>query len=657
MHNQVNEIDIIQGYMGVFSPFGKESEFQFKDVFQNDNLLVSQSKEYSICFQLKKDIREENLPFVKNYISIFFFGEIFNFDDLCENCNLSKSEYRDVSYSSLCGILFEKYGIHFASRINGFFSIVIVDFINNILYLIADRFASTRPVYYHISEKIYFGSHLKYLLACRDTHREIDEISLAIFLKYSYVPAPRTIIKGFRKLCPGEMLICENNTPRIIRYIDFELKKKHFYSEKEAKEKYIELLGKSIRQKMEGVDESRAGYFLSGGLDSSANVALAHMNGFRKFKTFGIGFKDSALDERPYARIVAKHFGVNFYDYVFDGSEIENLPDIVWHLGEPFMENGLFLTYAGFKAAKEKVDLVIAGDGADQLFGTGGFAGGRPIALRYLFDKYNLQYPLNKFVNIIHKNSYTYNDNFLFKAKVLLDRSIDFNDWFFWGFDEYELKKLCNFSIDKNKMECFSNDLTHIQKTLPDYYKYALIHQDIEHYICQNVLIKSFRMAELFNIKLREVYIDNDVIDFMLSLSQDLLTKGNVINFIRGNRVTKYLHRVSMQNLLPKEILSKPKQGGFVPMSILFSNTKIRDLIFQYILRSEVVNTYLNAGYIDNLFKQYLEKSKKKIYFYSYHDGKVNQIMNLLTISIWHDLCFRNNHIVPPNLTLSQMIG
>jgi asparagine synthase (glutamine-hydrolysing) len=657
MPSQMNEIDAIQGYVGVFSPSGKDTELEFTNGFRNDNLIIDKGEKYSIYFQVKQNIKDKNLSLKKNRVSISFLGEINNFNDLCNEYDLSKTDHQNISYASLCGVLFEKHGVDFVSRINGFFSIVIMDFNSETLYLIADRFASARPVYYHISDKVCFGSQLRSLLACKHISREIDESSLATFLKYSYVPAPRTIIKDIMKLCPGEIMVYKDGVPKIVRYIDFEPQEKHVFSKKEATEKYIDLLGKSIKQKMEGTDESRVGYFLSGGLDSSANVAIASKNGYKNFRTFGIGFENPNLDERPYARIVAKHFGVDFNDYVFDGSEVEDLPNIVWHLDEPFMENGLFLTYAGFKAAKGKADLIIAGDGADQLFGTGGFAGGRPIALRYLFDKYHVCYGVNKLLNIIHKNSYTYGDNLLFKAKVMLDRATDFNDWFFWGFDGYELQNLCNFPISKNMIKCFSNDITTIKKTLPDYYKCALIHQDIEHYICQNVLIKSFRMAELFRIKLREAYLDNDVIDFILNLNQDLLTKGNLLNFIRGNRKTKYLHRVAMQGLLPEEILNKPKQGGFIPMSILLSNEKTRDSIFKYILRSELVNNYLNISFIDKILKEFLKSSKENIYWYSYHDGRVNQIMNILIISLWYDLCFKNNHIEPPNLMLSQMIG
>jgi asparagine synthase (glutamine-hydrolysing) len=130
--------------------------------------------------------------------------------------------------------------------------------------------------------------------------------------------------------------------------------------------------------------------------------------------------------------------------------------------------------------------------------------------------------------------------------------------------------------------------LISIPKILPDYYTYALIYLDIEHYVYQDVLVKAFRLAALLMIKLRKAYVDNNVIDFVLNLNQDLL-KCNSINFIGGNRKTNCLYWVSMQGLLRGDLLNRPKQGGFIPLAILFYNDKIRDLIFKYILRSEVV--------------------------------------------------------------------
>ncbi|MFW6103804.1 MAG: asparagine synthase-related protein [Bacteroidota bacterium] len=438
-------------------------------------------------------------------------------------------------------------------------------------------------------------------------------------------------------------------------YADFFVKETSFPNEAKAAEQYLEVLSDSIRKKIKGFDGSRIGFFLSGGLDSSANVALASGSGLRGSKTFGIGFKDPKIDERPSARIVADYFGASFHEYVFDGSEIGDLPSMVWHLDEPFMENGLFLTYAGFKAANSQVDLVIAGDGADQIYGTGGFAEGRPIALRYLLDKFHCRSLVDKLRKAFFHPPYK--DNLLFKSKVLIDRTVDFNDWFFWGFDDNELVQLCNFSFDRDSLRCFSNDVRYIPKTLAGYYQHALVHQDLEHYAFQNVLYKSFRMAEMFGIKLREAYMDKDVIEYVLSTDFRLKTKGSLWDFLKGKRVTKYLHRLSMERVLPGEVLAKPKQGGFVPMTFLLRNPLVRGKVFDYLTYHNPLNEYLNLPFIKTLFRNYEQSLIRNPYWQAQQESKANQIMNILALSLWYEIIGKGKYTNAPQRSLVEFIG
>ena len=466
---------------------------------------------------------------------------------------------------------------------------------------------------------------------------EIDLAAMTLFLKYSYIPAPATMIKGIQKICPGEVVIFNGNSLVKERYVNFEFSSKKISDQNQAIEFYSQTLEASVLEKMQTTDQQKAGFFLSGGLDSSANVAFAALNRGNTFETFGVGFEDKNLDERPYAKIVANHFGLKFHDYVFTGSEIDDLPLIVKHFEEPFMENGLFLTYAGFKSIKNRADVVIAGDGADQLFGTGGFAFGRPIALRYIFDKLKIR----QFVDTLRmqfKNKLFYQDNFLYKIKVMLNRAVDFNDWFFWGFDINELKQLCKYPVLKQYTEIFQNRLKNKHVSFFDHYDFSIIHQDIEHYVCQNLLSKSFRMADIFNIRVREAYLDVNVINCLSEIATSLKTKGDVVKFLKGERTTKYLHRMIMNNILPKEILAKPKQGGFVPMSLLLKNGKKRQAIYKYILDSDFIKCYFNINFINILINQYERSIYCRTYWQAHTDSKVNQIMNLLILSLWAEI-------------------
>jgi asparagine synthase (glutamine-hydrolysing) len=660
MLNRLNEIDHIESFIGIHTSGKQRYNLKFIRALLNcqtkKSILLHNRDDYFLCLNSreKEDPETFQLIQVDPKITAFFYGEMYNFGELCAACSIGNADWSNISFSALCCILYKKYGLRFAQKINGIFSIVLIDENKKQVCLFADRFGSARPIYYHISDKMIFSNQLKLLIKIPEINKVIDEQSMALFLKYSYVPSPRTIIRGVFKLGPGEMIIYKDGHMTNQRYVQFSPDSRLFLGEHNAAEQYFEVLRTSIKKKATGLDRKRIGFFLSGGLDSSANVALASGSGLKGFKTFGIGFEDPKIDERPYARLVADHFGAPFHEYVFDGSEIEDLPSMVWHLDEPFMENGLFLTYAGFKAAKGNVDLIVAGDGADQLFGTGGFADGRPIALRLILERLYLRAILDKGRKHLLSSSF-YRDTPLFKAKVMLDRSVDLNDWFFWGFDETELAKLCHFSINKD-LTCFSNDLRQVPKTLSAYYHHALIHQDLEHYAFQNILFKSFRMAEMFGIKLREAYLDKEVIEFVLSTDFSLKTKGSLWDFLRGKRITKYLHQLSMVGVLPWKAICKPKQGGFVPMTYLLKNALVRRKVFDYLTHSSPLNMYLDVRFLKFFFRNYEQSLLKTPYWQSHWEARANQIMNILALSLWYEIFVKGKHINPPKTRLTEFI-
>lgn len=652
MLNRVNELNIIKSYIGIYQLDGNGTP-PTRDSYLDNYSSGDSRLKLHIDFKDSQRQRDYQLAGL-NGISALFYGELYNFDELIDKLNWNDGENRDLSFSQLCCLLYQKYGLDFAKHINGMFSLVLRDRKENVFLLIVDRFGSARPIYYNISSKLYFSTHLKHLLSSDEISADIDKNSLALFLKYSYIPSPMTIVKGIKKLKPGEMIICKRDTCKIARYIDFETKPKKV-SEKEAVYQYTKLISESISNKLETYDGQNVGIFLSGGLDSSANVALAAKLNKCKFETFGIGFEDSSVDERPFANIVAKHFGIPFSDYVFDGSEIEDLPRMIWHLEEPFLENGLFLTYAGFKSVQNRADVIISGNCADQLFGTGGFAGGKPIALRYLLEKLHLLYLFEQ-AKKITRTPLFYKDNVLFKLKVLLDRGTNFNDWFFWGFDDHELKQLCKFDIPSTIFNVFPSNLATTSQSFADYYQQSLVHQDIEHYACQNVLVKSNRLAEMFGIYARDPYLDYKVVDFILSLELQLQRKGGLLGYFQNRTESKYLHRLAMRKMLPQSILDKPKQGGCVSMALLLSNPKKRRLIFNYILGSDILKEYLSIQYIKKLLAEYEVLTKKSIYWENHRDSKANKILYLLTFSLWHHIFLKNREKHTWDIKLSEML-
>lgn len=651
MLNRANEKNMIRSYFGVYDLYHVN---RFSHIHEDNNCYMYYDEKLRLKTILSESKGYKGFRLTtQDSISVLFYGELYNFSELIDKINRDIKDQEYLSFSHLCCLLYQKYGCYFAKYINGIFSLVLRDSKEDVLLLIVDRFGLARPVYYNISSRLTFSSHLKFLLESKEFSSDIDKDALSLFLKYGYIPSPKTILKNIRKLSPGEMLICQGQQYNIKRYIDFEINRVEL-SYDEALEEYRSLLSCSMSSLLNISNRERLGIFLSGGLDSSANVAIAHKLNKCKFETFGVGFKNTELDERPYAKIVADYFDVPFNDYELDGSELEDLPRLIWHFEEPFLENGLFLTYGGFKSASAKADIVISGDCSDQFFGTGGFAAARPIALRYLIDRLYLHSLFRRLSEATKNSSFNQND-ILFKIKILLNRSVSFNDWFFWGYDKYELKQLYNFDIDENVFNVFENNIKN-NNTLSDYYNYSLIHQDIEHYACQNILVKTYRLAEMFGIISRNPFLNYNVVDFILSLDIKMKRNGDLLNFLLGNTTSKFIHRKTMESILPKRILTKSKQGGFVSMALMLSDPQRRKKIFSYLLKSHVISSYFKIAYVKKLINEYQYLVKEGQRWQSFIDLKANQLLYLLTFALWYEMFVESRPILHKDRTLSDMI-
>jgi asparagine synthase (glutamine-hydrolysing) len=601
-------------------------------------------------------------------------GEIHNYQSLLQE-NLGQEVYCRGDLD-LAIHLYRRQGPQFAKKLNGLFSLGVLDERDSSLILLNDRFGMAHQVYWTvIGEGFYFATHLKALLTLSNVKREIDPERLNLFLKYSYIPSPWSICKGIRKLPPGHLLVFKDGKVNVSPYWKFNHPDGISIEIQEAITTYKDLLRKSVARRL-GTNEE-VGILLSGGLDSSANVAMANECTNQKLKTFCVGFDDPAFDERSYARIVSKHFNTQHYETAITGQEIEDLPKLIWHLEEPYFEFGLFLTYKGLEAARKEVDVVIGGEGADQLFGTGGFAGGRPAALHYLLRKYHLLGIARIFTKVF-KGPYFYeHDNLAFKFRMLWDRAIDLNNWYFYGYDDHELKQLYRDPSLANIPKIFPDHLVTQHLTLntnfpstqhpytehptpntlppsfPEFYLQTQINQDLKHYVNENVMVKSGRMADMLGLTLREAYLDTEVTDFLTSLDYSLKRSGDLFDHLKGNIKTKFLHRKAMETLLPSEIMNKPKQGGFVPVMIFLKDSELRNSIYNHLLNSKLIREYFKIDSLKRLFENYERIQGKKIYWPNFYNSKANRILFLLTFDIWHHLYINKNllEVTPPSLS------
>jgi asparagine synthase (glutamine-hydrolysing) len=580
-------------------------------------------------------------------------GEIHNCAELRDDLNEEASSL--AGDLDLALLLYRRHGRDFAKKLNGIFSLAILDRRESDFLLLSDRFGMARQVYWTTrGTRLFFATHLKTLLACPGVGKELDTEALNLFLKYAYITSPWSIFRGIRKLQPGHMLTFSQGKVEEVPYWDFSASSTTVSGWDEAISAYRSLLRQSVARRLGDADAT--GILLSGGLDSSANVAMAASCTGKRLKTFSIGFEDPRFDERPYARAVARHFDTRHYEYTITGNEIEDLPKLLWHMEEPYFEFGLFLTYRGLAAAAPEVDAVIGGEGADQLFGTGGFAGARPAAAQYLLRRSGLLGPARRVGRLLRGPFFYDRDTWAFKLRLFWNRATDLNDWYFYGYDEHELaqayrnRKLAHVPriFDGQEVDASS---------FPALYRNTQIHQDIRHYVNENVMVKSGRMADMLGLSLRESFLDAEVADFLVGLDFSFKRGGDLLDHLRGRFTSKLLHRRAMEGILPPEIMTKPKQGGFVPVMLFLRDGNLRRRIYDYLLRSRVMGEYFRSDYLSALFASYEEHQAKPVSWANFLNSKANRILFLLTFDIWHRYYLENDPLRVEVTTLSEYLA
>jgi asparagine synthase (glutamine-hydrolysing) len=314
---------------------------------------------------------------------VAFNGEIYNFQDIRNDLGAcgAAPEWRGHSDTEVLLAAVRRWGVEAAvQRCTGMFAFALWDKQERLLHLARDRIGEKPLFYGWFGETLLFGSELKALRAHSSWQGEIDRDVVALFLRHSYVPAPYSIIRGVSKLPPGTILT--------IRCADSaaERKRAHpipywsarsiaqsgaanpiVYEETEAVSTLEQLLRGSIRQQM--VADVPVGAFLSGGIDSSAVVALMQAESMRAVKSFTIGFHEQAYDEAGHARAVARHLGTDHTElYVTPVEAMAVIPKLPELYDEPFSDPSQIPTYLICQLARRHVTVSLSGDGGDELF-------------------------------------------------------------------------------------------------------------------------------------------------------------------------------------------------------------------------------------------------------------------------------------------------
>ncbi len=523
---------------------------------------------------------------------------------------------------------YEEYGAACVEHLRGMFAFALWDARARKLFVARDR-VGKKPLYYALTKDgaFVFGSELKSLLEHPGVERETNPEALDAYLTFGYVPDPLCIFKGVEKLPPGHHLTFADGCISIERYWDFLYEP----TETRAEEDYIEelqaLLDEAVRVRL--VADVPLGAFLSGGVDSSAVVGLMARQMGQPVKTFSIGFNEDSYNELKYARVAAKHFNTEHHEFVVTPDICDIVDELVWHFDEPFADSSAIPTYMVSKMARDYVTVVLSGDGGDELFaGYTRYVTDRKrsgFALLPRFLRRGLVQPLSR--RLPHGAR---GRNYLYNVTLdPVDRYIDSVSMF------TSLNSLSLYTEDfRRRLRAGDDSRAMFQrlasKVTTNEPLDALLYLDSKTYLPGDILTKVDRMSMAASLEARVPLLDHKLIEFVTRIPASLKMKG---------LETKYIFKRAVRDIVPAEILNRPKQGFGVPIE-QWINNQLRERIRETLTERRAQERGLTEPRYVSLMLDEHERGRRD------HSA---QLWTLFMLELWHrtfvDLPSANTHV------------
>lgn len=451
---------------------------------------------------------------------------------------------------------YEQWGLDSLKRLRGMFGLAILDTRKRQLHIVRDRIG-IKPVFYCHSDNLFlFGSEIKAILASGLVSREVDWGAIDSYLSLLYVPAPHTAFKGIRKLPPASVLTFDSSGIRIEKYWEPGRDTAGGITLDEATGRLHSLLRDTMRLHMQS--DVPVGFFLSGGMDSSAMVAIAAETGVSRPITFSAGFDDKSHNELEYARAVANRFSCDHHEMMVRPDATDVLPQIVQAFDEPFGDASAVPTYYISRFAAGHVKVAIGGDGGDEIF-----AGYEWTRRQRFVERWNRLPGFARKLAVAATMGMKASPSMAGKiARFLSDAGAP-------PLDGY-LRRVSCFT-EEHKAGIYGQQLLPClhAPTIHDLMARSFLAAgqdpvkgmnaaDFDFYLPDDDLCKVDRMTMLHSIEGRVPLLDHEVVEFALSLPMEMKLRG---------MTSKFILKKCMSDTLPPAVLRQRKHGFAIPVS------------------------------------------------------------------------------------------
>lgn len=541
-------------------------------------------------------------------IAIVFNGEIYNFQVLREELRALGHSFRTTSDTEVIVNAYLQWGEESVSRLRGMFAFALWDKEKDRLFLARDRFGKKPLFIWYQQNNLLFASEIKSLLANPLLTPELDVASVQDYLQYRYVPAPNTFFKNILKLEPGSFALFENGSFITKSYYtpadSFRTPEKD-PGDENAISAFTEKLDECIRLRM--VSDVPFGAFLSGGLDSSAVVALMSRHSGLPINTFSLGFKEDQFSEVGYAQMIAKKFNTNHHELIMVSDDIMNmLPETIAFHDAPMAEPTDIAVCALSREAAKSVKMVLTGEGSDEILG------GYP---KHKFEPYAALYQ-SLVPGFVHSGVIEpairllphqfYRIRTLVESMGLRNPKERLPRWF----GALNLKERDALSaIVMETREASDRPFTDHQKSALR----KVLYFDQTSWLPDNLLERGDRMTMAASIEGRMPFMDHELAEFMTRLPDRYRIRGGV---------QKWILREAMKPILPPEILTRRKVGFRVPVSRWFRTT-LKEYVYDHLLgTNSLTRDFYNRPILTNYLDEHASGRKN-------HEKLIWALLNL----------------------------
>jgi len=553
-----------------------------------------------------------------------FNGEIYNYVELRQELINGGCRFRGTSDTEVMLAAFERWGVeNSVKRFIGMFAFALWDQWEKKLYLVRDRLGE-KPLYYGWQGNSFiFASELNAIKTHPAFNARIDRNSLLLFMRHSYIPSPYSIYSGIRKLIPGTILTI--NAPALGAYPEpvpyWSLKEAaengllnpFLGSDSEATDQLEMLLKDAVKHQM--ISDVPLGAFLSGGVDSSAIVALMQAQSKIPVKTFSIGFYEDAYNEAQYAGEVAKHLRTDHTElYVTPQEAMSIVPHLPKLFNEPFADSSQIPTYLVATLARQKVTVSLSGDAGDELFGGyNRYFWGRSIWSK--IERIPISMRRMGAGAVTALSPATWDHIYAGLEPVLPQR-------FRQRLPGDKIHKLAEI-IGVHTQEAMYHSLVSTWKkpqeivmggvepltNLTNSHKWAnlndftlrMMYLDAISYLPDDILVKVDRACMGISLESRVPFLDHRVVEFAWQLPLAMKVRNN-----EG----KYILRQVLYKYVPRQLIERPKMGFGVPIDSWLRGPLrdwAEDLINAQRLRKE---GFLNPELVQKTWKEHLAGSR-----------------------------------------------